>query len=92
MTFFRVAVLTPGFPFSAIERFGCKGIILLGTEMTETEFSPFASLQIPVVVLDTYFCEFFCGDSHEIPFSVLMMLPSADRGRVLLFIECIDSE
>ncbi len=43
------------FELSEIIRFGCKGIILLGTEMTETEFFPFLSLRTPVVVLDTCF-------------------------------------
>lgn len=31
------------------------GIILLGTTITRNEFSPFESLQIPIVLLDTYF-------------------------------------
>lgn len=32
-----------------------KGVILLGTEMRAEDFSPFAALPLPVVVLDTYF-------------------------------------
>ena len=34
---------------------GCSGIILLGTEMTLAEFSPFQKLPMPVVLLDCYF-------------------------------------
>lgn len=34
---------------------GNKGIILLGTEMHANDFTPFQSLQIPLVLLDTYF-------------------------------------
>lgn len=33
----------------------CKGIILLGTEMTEQEFQNFNNLEIPLVLLDTNF-------------------------------------
>lgn len=33
---------------------GCDGIILLGTEMSNEDFSPFSSLNIPVVLLDSY--------------------------------------
>ncbi len=32
-----------------------KGILLLGTEMTETDFAPFRNLKLPLVVIDTYF-------------------------------------
>lgn len=34
---------------------GCKGIILLGTEMKEEDFRPFAKLSTPLVLLDNYF-------------------------------------
>lgn len=34
---------------------GCKGIILLGTEMKEEDFRPFSKLTIPLVLLDNYF-------------------------------------
>ncbi len=40
---------------SDIQRLGCKGIILLGTEMTEQEFTPFSTLSTPIVLLDTCF-------------------------------------
>lgn len=40
---------------SEMVRLGCKGILLLGTEMEEPDFKPFSSLSIPVVVLDTFF-------------------------------------
>lgn len=43
------------FQLSEMIRLGCKGIILLGTEMSESDFAPFSNLRIPVVVLDTYF-------------------------------------
>ena len=43
------------FQLSELVRLGCKGIILLGTEMSEAEFKPFLSLTIPIVVLDTCF-------------------------------------
>lgn len=33
----------------------CNGIILLGTEMRYEDFQPFDSLDIPIVVLDTYY-------------------------------------
>lgn len=33
----------------------CIGLILLGTEMHEEDFAPFAYVNIPVVLLDTYF-------------------------------------
>ena len=32
----------------------CKGILLLGTEMTESELAYYANSNIPLVVLDTY--------------------------------------
>ncbi len=35
--------------------FGCKGLILLGTEMNENSYKYFDKLGIPIVVLDTYF-------------------------------------
>lgn len=38
-----------------IIRMGCKGIILLGTEMNEADFIPFSHITIPLVLLDTYF-------------------------------------
>ena len=34
---------------------GCRGIILLGTEMDEHAFAPFLTLPVPIVVLDTFF-------------------------------------
>lgn len=43
------------FQLSEMVRLGCKGILLLGTEMTEAEFYPFSSLRVPIVVLDTCF-------------------------------------
>lgn len=33
----------------------CIGLILLGTEMHEDDFAPFAYVNIPIVLLDTYF-------------------------------------
>lgn len=33
----------------------CDGIILLGTEMEREDFSPFSLLDLPVILLDTYF-------------------------------------
>ena len=33
----------------------CQGVILLGTELREEDFGPFASFPLPLVVLDTYF-------------------------------------
>ncbi|MBQ8637775.1 MAG: LacI family DNA-binding transcriptional regulator [Lachnospiraceae bacterium] len=38
----------------------CKGMILLGTEMSREFFQPFSQLKIPMVVLDTYFEELDC--------------------------------
>lgn len=32
----------------------CAGIILLGTEMHKEDFAPFDSVQVPIVLLDTY--------------------------------------
>jgi len=34
---------------------GCKGIILLGTEMSEEDFFPFERAPVPLVLLDNYF-------------------------------------
>lgn len=34
---------------------GCDGIILLGTEMEREDFAPFSFLNIPMVLLDSYF-------------------------------------
>lgn len=38
----------------------CSGILLLGTELSEKDFRPFSALNIPIVVLDTYFEELNC--------------------------------
>lgn len=38
----------------------CLGVILLGTEMTAADIRPFLKLDIPVVLLDTYFEELSC--------------------------------
>ncbi len=38
----------------------CSGILLLGTELSEKDFRPFSRLNIPIVVLDTYFEELNC--------------------------------
>lgn len=38
-----------------IIRLGCKGIILLGTEIQEADFKPFSKLSVPLVLLDSYF-------------------------------------
>jgi LacI family transcriptional regulator len=40
---------------SDLVRSGSKGILLLGTEMSEHDFKPFTKLPIPLVVLDTSF-------------------------------------
>lgn len=34
---------------------GCDGIILIGTEMFEADFAPFSFLDIPIILLDSYF-------------------------------------
>jgi LacI family transcriptional regulator len=34
---------------------GCSGIILLGTEMNESNFAPFSKQTVPIVILDSYF-------------------------------------
>lgn len=36
-------------------RMGCRGIILLGTEMREEDFLPFLTISVPLVLLDAYF-------------------------------------
>lgn len=41
----------------AIKNCDCDGIILLGTEMLCADFAPFDAIDIPIVVLDTYFDE-----------------------------------
>lgn len=38
----------------------CRGILLLGTEMSRESFEPFSRLTAPMVVLDTYFEELNC--------------------------------
>jgi LacI family transcriptional regulator len=38
-----------------ILKFGNKGIILLGTEMHKNDFNFFNNLEVPMVILDTYF-------------------------------------
>lgn len=40
---------------SEMVRLGCRGILLLGTEMAEEDFKPFSNLPVPVVVIDTCF-------------------------------------
>lgn len=37
-----------------------QGLLLLGTEMSETFFQPFSELKLPIVVLDTYFEQLYC--------------------------------
>lgn len=44
----------------ALREKNCQGILLLGTEMTTGYFSQFLQLQLPIVVLDTYFEELNC--------------------------------
>ena len=39
------------------KRIGCRGIILLGTEMQAQNLAPFLNAQIPLVLLDNYFEE-----------------------------------
>ncbi|HHV11347.1 MAG TPA: LacI family transcriptional regulator [Clostridiales bacterium] len=34
---------------------GCSGIIILGTEMAKEDFVPFSFLDIPIILLDSYF-------------------------------------
>lgn len=41
--------------FQDMFHFDCKGILLLGTEMHREDILPFTKLNIPFVVLDTYF-------------------------------------
>lgn len=47
----------------------CIGIILLGTELTETTAKNFLSLSIPVVILDSYFtclnCNYILIDNYQ---------------------------
>lgn len=38
-----------------IEAMGCKGVVLLGTEMRPEDFAPFTRLEMPLVLLDAYF-------------------------------------
>ena len=38
-----------------ILQMGCSGIILLGTEMNEADFTPFTDVSVPLVLLDSYF-------------------------------------
>lgn len=45
---------------TALSENDCQGILILGTEMTQEYFQPFTSLQVPIVVLDTYFEELNC--------------------------------
>ena len=40
---------------SEMVRLGCRGILLLGTEMAEEDFKPFLNLPVPVVVVDNCF-------------------------------------
>lgn len=40
-----------------IVRQGCKGIILLGTELNKEDYIPFSKLSIPIVLLDSYFSD-----------------------------------
>lgn len=44
----------------SIKKSGCDGILLLGTEMQLDDFCYFNNLNIPLVVLDTYFDELNC--------------------------------
>lgn len=46
------------FKLSEFERLGCKGIILLGTEMQKDDFREFSKTKLPFVVLDCYFLEY----------------------------------
>ncbi|MFQ7574684.1 MAG: LacI family DNA-binding transcriptional regulator [Lachnospira sp.] len=41
--------------------FNCKGILLLGTEISDIELSNFVNLKIPLVVLDTYYDSVECN-------------------------------
>ncbi len=38
---------------TTILNYDCKGIILLGTELSESDFLPFKDIKIPIVILDT---------------------------------------
>ncbi len=38
-------------------RQGCKGIILLGTEIKKEDYIPFSKLSIPIVLVDSYFTD-----------------------------------
>ena len=39
----------------SLQTYDYEGIILLGTTMTRNEFTPFEKLNIPIVLLDSYF-------------------------------------
>jgi len=55
----NIQYLYPSSPVDALvknmETLGIRGIILLGTEMQESDFLPFQKQRIPLVLLDTYF-------------------------------------
>ena len=38
-----------------LQKYGTDGILLLGTEIVESDLQPFMSLRLPVLLLDTYF-------------------------------------
>ncbi len=50
----------PEAQLSALREKNCQGILLLGTEMTTDFFPQFMKLNLPIVVLDTYFEELNC--------------------------------
>ena len=49
--------------------YNCSGIILLATEMSQSDFKPFLSSNIPIVVLDCYYdnldCNFIMINNHK---------------------------